>query len=102
MNEQFPGFSRSLAEADDDDVYVGHAAGFAGPGEGLICEVDDEVEVGEEVVPKDTGLLALGDGVGGDKGDLDGGVIDVASSLYIPGGDVVEYACAGDAARLRG
>ena len=58
------------AEADDDDVNVRFAAGFAFPCERAMGEVDLQVVALEEFVPENADLLALADGVGGDEADM--------------------------------
>jgi len=81
-----------LAEANDDDVYMGLAASFAGPCKSLVGEVDGEMKVGEEVIPEDAGLLALSDGVCGDESCFDVRPIHIAGSFDVPSRHVIEYA----------
>ena len=60
-------------KAHDDHMDVGLAASFALPGEGAVAEVNLDAVTLEQVVPEHSDLLALGDGVGGDETNHDGG-----------------------------
>ena len=80
------GFGRygRKAEADDDDVDVGFAAGFAFPFERAIGKMDLDA-LGQKRRPKNAGLFALGDGVGGDERATDGGIgAHIVGGLEIP------------------
>lgn len=84
-------------EADDDDVDVGLAACLAFPGEGAVGEVDFDAVFLEEGVPESTGLFALANGVGGDKGGDHLRAAHVVRRLEIPAGDKIELSGVVDA-----
>lgn len=67
-------FSRHIerAKADDDDVDVCLAARLARPRKGAVGKVDFEMEALEEKAPEHRHLLALRDGIRGDKCDTRG------------------------------
>ena len=83
-------------ETDDDAVDGGHAARLVAPFEGAVGEVDLDVVIGHQGLPEDGDLLALADGVGGDKGDAGGGALDQSGRLLEPGGDKVEVLVFGE------
>ena len=83
------GFFRVIGDADDGDGDTGVVAGEVGPLETDVGEVDD-VAGGEDEGPEDGDLLALADGVGGDKGGGGLGVGAVVGGLDEPAGDVIE------------
>lgn len=85
--------ARGLAEteADDDDVDVRLAAGFALPRERPVCEKDLRTPA-EKFSPENPDLLPLADAVRGDEADGGFRVLHIVGRLEVPGANVVEQA----------
>ena len=78
-------------QADDDDVDGGFVFGIVCPREGLVGE-GDAVAQCEDRKPEGGNLVALADGIGGNKGELGAAGADILRAFPKPTGNVIQDA----------
>src|SRR5438034_11807934 len=79
------------AKPDNDDMHVRHAARFADPRKGSMREMDFKVPSPKQLRPKNADLLALCNGIGGNKADWDLRSFDVLGGLAIPASHIIKH-----------